>query len=173
MLYKITWQHYLLFVAIALALWYGMLLLVYHRNDAKRLLNKVNKKAKPNEGFPNEDEPDEDLIGKPEEEYGVSIADSQDISFGLKSAQAKKTGQFSNGDDLNGLIPDVLEEIKSIIYTVETEQGTKADFISLFKLVSANYPNIKAIRQLDALNEWISDNLPFELTQEELLQLWE
>ena len=173
MLYKITWQHYLLYVAIALALWYGIVLWIYYREDAKRFLNKVNEKAGTDEGLPDNDEPDENLLGKPEEEYGVSVVDSQQISFEAKPAYQEKTDQFSNEDDLKGLIPDVMEEIKSIIYTVKTEQGTKDDFISLFKIVSSKYPNIKDIRQLEAVNEWISDNLPFELTQEEFLQLWE
>jgi hypothetical protein len=173
MLYKITWQHYLLCVAIALALWYGIVLWIYYREDAKRFLIKVNEKAGTDEGLANNDEPDEDLLGKPEEEYGVSIVDSQEISFGVKPAYQEKTGQLSNEDVLKGLIPDLMEEIKSIIYIVETEQGTKDNFISLFKLVSSKYSNIKDIRQLKALNEWISDNLPFELTQEEFLQLWE
>lgn len=173
MLYKITWQHYLLCVAIALALWYGVVLWVYYRDNAKRLLDKVNEEAGTDEGLPDKDEPDEDLLGRPAEEYGVSVVDSQEISFEPKPAYQEKMGQFSNEDDLKGLIPDVMEEIKSIIYTVETEQGTKDDFINLFKLVSSKYPTIKNIRQLEAINEWISDNLPFELTQEELLQLWE
>jgi len=173
MLYKITWQHYLLCVAIALALWYGIVLWVYYREDAKRFLNKVNEKAGTDEGLPDEDEPDEDLLGKPAEEYGVSTVDSQEISFGMKPSYVEKTGQLSNEDDLKGLIPDLMEEIKCIICTVETEQGSKDDFINLFKLVSSKYPNIKNIRQFEAINEWISGSLPFELSQEEFSQLWE
>jgi len=70
------------------------------------------------------------------------------------------------------VVPDVLEELKSIFYILETRQGTKADFISLFGLVSAKYPNIKGTANQQALNDYIRENVLFPMSDEELDSLW-
>jgi len=70
------------------------------------------------------------------------------------------------------VVPDVLEELKSIFHIQETQQGTKKDFISLFGLVSAKYPDIKGTANERALNEYIRENVLFPISDKELEQLW-
>jgi len=109
-------------------------------------------------------------MGGSAEDEGVSIVPADGFSFAGKP----KMEERENTDEvLRGLIPDVLEEIKQIIHTVGTKGGNKSDFIGLFKLVSAKYIRLKTSHHLEAINEWIMDNIPFELTEDELWQLWE
>ncbi|MGH7238097.1 MAG: hypothetical protein ACREGF_06185, partial [Candidatus Saccharimonadales bacterium] len=81
-----------------------------------------------------------------------------------------------NGDDdrerQQSIVPDVLEELKSIFHILETKQGTKEDFISLFALISSKYPNIRGRSNQQALNEYIRDNVLFPISDEELDSLW-
>lgn len=173
MLYNITWQHYCLYVAIALALWYGVFFWIYYGGKAGNLFRKRDEKHLPDGDLLDPNETDDDLLGKPAEEYGISTVGSEDISFGVKPAGADQTDAFNREDDLRGLVPDVMEEIKSIVHTIEIQGGTKEDFISLFKLVSSKYPRIISSRQFQAINEWTISNTPFELTEKELSLLWE
>ncbi len=174
MLYKITWQHYLLYVAIALLIWYGIILWLYYRDEVKRLIERSNGRVAPDEEFINEvGEEEEDLLGKPAEEYGVSTVGSEGISFGVKLPEDAHANPYSQEELLQGLIPDVLEEIKEVMHTIEIENGDKEDFKSLFKLVSSKYPQLVVSGYLDAINKIISETAPFNLSDEELKQLWE
>ena len=109
-------------------------------------------------------------MGGSAEDEGVSIVPADGFGFAGKS---QGTERENTEEALQGLIPDVLEEIKSIVHTVETKGGSKEDFIGLFKLVSAKYTRLKTSHHLEAINEWIVDNTPFELTEDELWQLWD
>jgi hypothetical protein len=71
-----------------------------------------------------------------------------------------------------GLVPDVLEELKSIFQILETEHGTKEDFISLFHLVSSKYPGIKGTSSQEVLNEHVRENVLFPISDKELDSLW-
>jgi hypothetical protein len=70
------------------------------------------------------------------------------------------------------VVPDVLEELKSIFHIIETQEGTKQDFISLFGLVSAKYPNIRGTSNQQALNDYIRENLRLPISDDELNNLW-
>ncbi|MDB4925510.1 hypothetical protein [Mucilaginibacter sp.] len=164
MLHQITWQQYLLFVAAALLLYYALIWLTFYRGKTAGLFSgKRQFKMQPE---PGDEWGYNELLGNAAEEYGVSTAESGDLYFGA-------THPFPDNEALYGLIPDVLEEIKSVIHTVTTEQGTKDDFRSLFKLVAVKYPQLKTSPHLEAINEWIGDNVPFTLSEDELYQLWE
>ncbi len=60
-----------------------------------------------------------------------------------------------------GLVPDVLEELKSIFHILETEGGGKSDFISLFGMVSAKYAKIKGTANEQALQRSTSAKMFF------------
>jgi len=169
MLHQITWQQYTVFVLAFLLVWYAVVWLKYFRKSA-------NDSVQPNEHLEHrdfEDDEPEDLLGKSAEEYGVSTVDSDELNFAPdEDAFEPETTSVDETEELQGLVPDVLEEIKTVIQTVESGEGTKEDFISLFKLVSSKYPQIADSRHLEAINEWIIENVPFELTEEELYQLW-
>lgn len=172
MLYNITWQHYCLYVAIALALWYSIFFWIYYGGKARNLFKKRDGKQLPQDGFLDPDETDEDLLGKPAGEYGVSIAESQDISFNTKTAGAGKTDVERHEDNLRGALPDLVEEVKQIIQTVQSEQGSKADFLALLEFTLPKYQDTMSRSELEAIAEWTRNNSPFELTREDLSSLW-
>ena len=126
-----------------------------------------------NDEFSEVNEHKDDFLGEPCEEYGVSTVGSQGISFGVRLPEDANAYPFSQEEALQGLVPDVLEEIKEVIHTIEVEKGDKEDFKSLFKLVSSKYPQLVASGYLDAINKIISETAPFNLSDEELKQLWE
>ena len=71
-----------------------------------------------------------------------------------------------------GLVPDVLEELKIIFSILASEDGSKADFFSLFKTVKEKYPKITADPNIDSINIYIREHVPFHLSNEELEDLW-
>ena len=70
------------------------------------------------------------------------------------------------------LVPDVIEELKSIFHILEKEQGGKDDFVSLFGMVRAKYAAIRDTPSERALNDYIRDNALFPISDEELTNLW-
>lgn len=171
MLYNITWQHYCLYVAIALALWYGVFFWIYHGGKAKNLFKKRDGEHLPQSGLLDPNETDEDLLGKPVEEYGVSTAESQDISFNTKTAGSGKTDAERHGDNMRGALPDLMEELKLVLQTVQSEQGSKEDFLALLEFTLPKYPGITSRPEIEAIAEWVGNNSPFELTREDLSRL--
>lgn len=165
-----TWQQFGMAAIGFILIWYAIVLLLYFRKEAKAFFSRPTPAARKevlphiweNEEFTNDD----DLIGDAAEPEGVSTHSWNSFGFTRKAKQKAE-------DELLGLIPDALEEIKTALHTVETSGGGKVEFISLFKLVSAKYGRLKDSPHLEAINEWIRDNVPFELTEEELWQLWE
>lgn len=172
MLYNITWQHYCLYVAIALALWYGVLFWIYYGSKDGNLFKKRDGRHLPQDGFPDPGETDEDLLGKPVEEYGVSTAESQDISFNTKTAGTRKTNAERHEDNLRGALPDLMEEVKQAIQTVQSEQGSKEDFLALLEFTLPKYQGTMSRSEFEAIAEWTCNNSPFELTREDLSSLW-
>jgi hypothetical protein len=165
MLHQITWQAYLLFVAATLLIYYAIIWLTFYRGKTAGLFSGRNERERAEPaGQPEKD----DLLGEAAEEYGASTANSDELFFGPNESHP-----FPDSEALYGLIPDVLEEIKSVVHTVETENGNEADFKSLFKLVASKYPQLKTGPHLEAINEWISDHIPFRLSEDELYQLWD
>jgi hypothetical protein len=172
-----TWQQFGMAAIGFILIWYAIVLLLYFRKEIKAFLSRPPG-GKTDRLIPKEDTGvlqhvwerdgfmDDDLVGDAAEPEGVSTHSWN--SFGFTGKTKQKTE-----DELLGLIPDALEEIKTALHTVETSGGGKAEFISLFKLVSAKYGRLKNSPHLGAINEWILDNTPFELTEDELWQLWE
>jgi hypothetical protein len=165
LLLKLIWSHYLLFAALALAVWYGGVLFTFYRNEAKKLY--AQKFPKPEEKLPTvlADEEEFDLMGAPAEEYGVSTILAHEVRF-----MPRKT--MISEEEMQGLIPDVLEEIKRVIHTVEAEGGDQTDFISLFKLITVKYPRLSESRHLAAINDWLREHCPFPLEEADLAGLW-
>jgi len=159
LLHHFTWQQFGIVAIVLAIIWYGVIWLVYYRKSpqasAPKPLGHYWETAEEQQGDY------EELMGRQSQIEGVSIVPADGFHF-AGTAQ----------DNLRGLIPDALEEIKSIVNTVETNGGDKSDFISLFKLISAKYDRLKSSPQLGAVNEWITDNVPFNFSNEELTALW-
>jgi hypothetical protein len=113
---------------------------------------------------------EENLIGKPVMPEGMSRLSMSQFGF---APNVKETEiEDDDRETQLGLIPDVLEELKSIFHILETEHGSKEDFISLFGLVSSKYPKIRKTSNQQALNDYIRENLVFKISNEELDSLW-
>lgn len=197
MLHQFTWQQFLVAALILSLIWYGAIILLFYR---KRILEILSGKSRPtspseplthawNEDF--EDEPltdEENLMGKPALPEGMTRLSMAQFGFApnlskttveqesIKNGEQDTAIENESTDDdrerQQSLVPDVLEELKSIFHILETEQGTKRDFISLFGLVSSKYPKIKGTSSQQALNDYIRENLSFSITDKELDNLW-
>jgi hypothetical protein len=163
-----TWQQFGIAAVGFLFIWYAVVGLWFGGKQLKAFFARgkpVAEEPLPHvwerEGFM-----EDDLVGEATEPEGVSTHAWNSFGF---TGRAKRNAE----EELLGLVPDVLEEIKTALHKVETTGGGKADFISLFKLVSAKYERLKESPHLPAINEWILENVPFGLNEEELWQLWE
>lgn len=175
MLAQFTWQQFLIAALILAIVWYLAVVLLYYRRDISKFTSKAHKPPEKlqrewdeelEDGF--EDDPEEEnLMGKPVQPEGVSTVPMEALRFAPKQAD-----EDDERDVQLGLIPDVLEELKSIFSILEKEGGTKEDLISLFALVSSKYPKIKGTPNQQALNEHIRENVLFPISDEELNQLW-
>lgn len=163
-----TWQQFLVAATILTAIWYAVIILIFYRQQIQDLLHGKKKDNDPpeplghawDEDFEDEpeDEPD-DLIGKSAMPEGMTKVSMSMFGFApgiSEEAQEQETvtirnkeDEFKNdtGDDdrerQQSVIPDVIEELKSIFHILETEKGTKEDFLSLFALVSSKYQRIR------------------------------
>ncbi|MCR8556949.1 hypothetical protein KXD93_04820 [Mucilaginibacter sp. BJC16-A38] len=163
-----TWQQFGLAAIGFLFIWYAVVLLWF----GGRRLKAFFARGKPavREPLPHvwetEEFMEDNLVGEATEPEGVTTHAWNSFGF---TGRAKRNPD----DELLGLVPDALEEIKTALHTVEATGGDKSDFISLFKLVSAKYERLKDGPHLAAINEWILENVPFALSEDELGQLWE
>jgi hypothetical protein len=189
-----TWQQFLIAALLLSLIWYAALILAFYREKIDDFLNGRHKRpahAQPvphawEEDYENEytEQEEESLMGKtalPEGMSRVSMnmfgfaplpENSEQAHAAFEENETAGKREPDEKDTRLGIIPDVLEELKSIFHILETEQGTKADFISLFTLVSSKYPTIKGTSNQQVLNEYIRENVLFPISDEELDSLW-
>lgn len=174
MLHQFTWQQFLIATLIFTLAWYiVVILLFYHRKITDLLSGKSGLaqterlKRDWEEELEGDYLEDDDLIGKQALPDGISEVEMHMLGF------APKVHVEDEYRDMQlGIIPDVLEELKTIFHILEKEDGKASDFISLFGLVKAKYPQIRNTPNEEAINEYIRENLPFEISAEELDSLW-
>jgi hypothetical protein len=189
MLKHFTWQQFLVAALVLSIIWCVVIILLLYRHRIKDLLNGKNEESKPQEPLGHawdeefEEEPlsdENDPMGKSKLPEGKSNLSMAQFGFAprVSEAQENREDGFENGYTDEGrqrqqsVVPDVLEELKSIFHILETQQGTKQDFISLFDLVSAKYSDIKGTANERALNAYIRENVLFPISDKELEQLW-
>jgi hypothetical protein len=178
MLHYFTWQAFLIAALILTLTWYVVVILLFYRKELNDFLSGNTATLQPeplthvwDEDFEDDPLADEDtLIGKPVMPEGMSRLSMSQFGF---APNVKETAiEVDDKETQLGLIPDVLEELKSIFHILDTEHGGKEDFLSLFGLVSSKYPKIRNTSNQQALNEYIRENLAFEISNEELDSLW-
>lgn len=180
MLQQFTWQQFLIAALVLSLIWYAALIILSFR---KKLSDAIKRKGLPSRpriqsSFDpriemDDEEPDvkteDGLIGKSKLPEGVQELSMSEISFAPKE-DSRTDEEY---DDRLGLIPDVLEELKTLFNILKKEGGTKDDFFSLFSLIKSKYPGIKRSPHLAQLNEYILENLTFSISQSELDTLWD
>jgi hypothetical protein len=145
-----TWLQYGIVALTATAVYYAWIGWRYFRREIVRLLAPQTS--------------DEELwedevyqpIGHSALEEGSVILAAEDLDF-------------AEPLDLLGVVPDLLEEIKSLAMAAES----KADFLSLFKLIAAKYPQVAGSPQQSAIYGFIREQATFQLTDSELNQLFQ
>jgi hypothetical protein len=178
MLKHFTWQQFLVAALVLSIIWYTVVILLFYRQRVHDYLNGNSKDSKTPEPLGHawdeefEEEPlsdDDDLMGRSALPEGMSNLSMAQFGF---APRVSDEDLDENRERQQSVVPDVLEELKSIFHVLETQQGTKQDFISLFELVSAKYANIKGTANQPALNDYIRENVPFPMSDEELDNLW-
>lgn len=178
MLFKsFTWQQFLVAALVLSSLWYLVVLPLLYRKQIGQWLDKKGKKpvVEPlrwDWDGELEEEPetgaDDELIGRSKMPEGMSR-----LEMGMFGFAPDVQEDVEESRELQqSLVPDVIEELKSIFHILEREQGTKEDFFSLFWLVKAKYAAIRDTPSERALNDYIRENALFPLSDEELTNLW-
>ncbi|HEY4325711.1 MAG TPA: hypothetical protein VGN20_17075 [Mucilaginibacter sp.] len=178
MLKHFTWQQFLIAALVLSSIWYTVVILLFYRQRIQEYLKGENKKNNPPEPLGHawdeefEEEPlndEDDLMGKSALPEGMSNLSMAQFGFAPRISDEELD---ESRQRQQSVVPDVLEELKSIFHILETQQGTKEDFISLFGLVSAKYSNVKGTANEQALNDYIRENVLFPISDEELDSLW-
>lgn len=178
MLKHFTWQQFLVAALVLSIIWYTVVILLFYRHKIQEHLNgksKGNNSPEPlghawDEEFEEEQSGDEDdLMGRSALPEGMSNLSMAQFGFAPRVGEEELD---ESRQRQQSVVPDVLEELKSIFHIMETQQGTKQDFISLFGLVSGKYPYIKGTANQQALNDYIRENVLFPISDEELDNLW-
>ena len=196
MLKHFTWQQFLVAALVLSIIWYTVIILLFYRHRVQDYLSGKNKDNNPPEPLGHawdedfEDEPlddENDLMGKSVLPEGMTRLSMAQFGFAPRisdTATEQEAGESldttveqEDADEVRerqqSVVPDVLEELKSIFHILETQQGTKQDFISLFGLVSTKYRSIKGTANQQALNDYIRENVLFPISDEELDNLWQ
>jgi len=182
MFQEFTWQEFLVAAVVLSVIWVLGVWLIYWRPLSPGRLNGGvgNGVHDGEDALPHswEDEVDElngayalddGLMGKPALEHGVSVMDADEFSFApVEDRDARELGEL----DLLGDISDAQEEIKSICRILEKEDGSKGDFFALFEVVKVKYPKLSGSALLPELNDFVREQVPFFLSDEELDSLW-
>jgi hypothetical protein len=171
MLHQFTWQQFLIAALILTLIWYLAIILLYYRHSVARFLSGNRKPEQPErirkeweEELEDENEEVENMMGKPAEPEGASSLPMDSIRFAAKASEKE--------EEL-GLVPDVLEELKTIFNILAKENGDKADFFSLLQLVKVKFPGIGSSSNIQSINQHIQDYVPFQLSEEEMQSLWD
>jgi hypothetical protein len=145
-----SWLQYGIAVLAAVAAYYAWVGWRYYRPEISQLFSgqKRDEELWADEVY----EP----LGRSAMEEGSVVMDAEELDF-------------AEPLDLLGVVPDLLEEIKSLAAMAET----KADFLSLFKLIAAKYPQVAGSPQQSAIYGFIREHAPFQLTDSELNQLFQ
>jgi len=177
MLFKTyTWQTFLVAAAILSSIWYLVVLPLLYRKQIKVWLDRKDGKPKivplqkdwEAELEQEAGTEEEELIGRSKLPEGVSR-----LSMDMFGFAPDVSGESEEGRQLQqSLVPDMIEELKSIFHILEKEQGGKDDFISLFGMVKAKYAAIRDTPSEQALNDYIRANALFPISDEELTNLW-
>lgn len=148
MIIHFSWPQYGIAVMVVTAIYYAWVGWRYYRPEIKQRFQDKDEKLWADEVY----EP----VGRPAAEEGSAVMDAEELDF-------------AEPLDLLGTVPDLLEEIKDLAAMAET----KADFLSLFKLIAAKYPQVAGSPQLAAIQAFVREQVFFPLTDGELKQLFQ
>ncbi|HTK21058.1 MAG TPA: hypothetical protein VL442_16160 [Mucilaginibacter sp.] len=195
-----TWQQFLVAATILTAVWYVAIILIFYRQKLQDLLNGKRQRDSAPERLKHawadeyEELPEEgsdDLIGEAVLPEGMSKVSMSMFGFASpvdepetgahfqpvnqepdKEAQVSSDVEDAGREIQQRLVPDAIEELKSIFYILERDKGGKEHFLSLFGLVKNKYAALRDTPSEKALNEFIRESALFPISDEELINLW-
>ena len=176
MLHQFTWQQFVIAAVIFLLIWYLGVFIYCRRKSSGKFSDSIGAnhpeklRREWEADFDDDSESDDDLIGRPVLPEGVSEVSMHMLGFAPKM-DADRASEDERYIQL-GAMPDVIEELKRIFNILERENGSKEDFISLFALTKSKYPQLADSANLNSLKPYLTENLAFELTDEDFKRLW-
>lgn len=175
MLHFFTWQQFLIAALIFTIGWYVVVFFLFFKGKISALLQGKSALKQPEklkreweEDFEDESEDEESLIGKQALPDGVSEIEMHMLGF----APVVHPDEDAYRDTQLGIVPDLLEELKTIFHILENEGGNAEDFVSLFSIVKGKYPGVAGTPNEAAINDYIRENAPFPIPDEALTNLW-
>lgn len=195
MLQQFSWQQFLVLVGALAVLWYVVVILLFYRRELRSFLSGGWRVGSSGDGLiasghaaalPHRWQkgveavsgldlpvggglnPEDDLMGKSRFPEGMSTLSMDQVSF----FSAEEGSGLRDVQDQQGLVPDVLQDIKEVFGMLAKEDGNKRDFFRLMETVRLSYPGLSAHPALRRINSYISDHASFHLSAQELEDLW-
>lgn len=198
MLQQFSWQQFWITIGVFGLLWYVVVVLLFYRRELRSFLSGGGWRADGSGGpvasgtaaalphrwqkgvqdisgsdLPLQEglNPEDDLMGRSRLPEGMSSVSMGEVSF-----FSGEEGSFDPGsrdvEQQQGLVPDVLQDIKEVFGILAKEDGTKRDFFRLMETVRLSYPGLSAHPALRRINGFIAEHASFHLSAEELEDLW-
>lgn len=183
MLKGLTWEQFCWFSAVLGFLWYGAVGLLCYRREVMAFFGArpaglggsgpgtgigpvgTMEKKDVNGGSGAADLEGGSLMGKPALPVGVSVLGMDQVSFVAGPAVVDRVEQV-------GLVADVIEELKGIFAQLEREAGGRAEFFVLLEGLKETFGGIAGHPSIGAINAFVVENAPFELSMKELEGVW-
>lgn len=174
MLHGFSTLQFMVVLLVLALVWYGGVLLFFYLKRKQRQLG-VGNAAKQADRVASSGQQHivsavaeiplaDDLMGKAKLPEGMSSVGMEEIGF------VDFEGRDVEGQQ--GLVPDLLEEIKNVFLLLAKEDGSKRDFLELMKAVKEHYPGMASHPRIRQINDFISSHAAFHLSAEELENLW-
>lgn len=179
MLQQFTWGQFLLASFVLSFLWYCFVILVFYRNEvlglfgnggsAERLPHRWEKGVESLEHSADAGL-DGDSLGAPDSLMGRSAMPDGMAVVGM--GQLSFSGNSDGRYEQVGMVADVIQELKLIFGRLESDAGSKVDFLRMLEKVKGDYGKIGAHPNVGPINQFIVSHVPFHLSVEELENLW-
>lgn len=170
MLEQFTWQQFMICITGTSAVYYAALGLLYYRHELNALFSGNRRRSVSESEYQHEIDDDALLGNSTEEEYFTSSS-MEDIHFPSDELTT------DHQELLLGRIPDLLEELNTLIsITAETDES-KEEFLSLFQHTIFKYNATSGSIFRDEINTQVLESsagkFSFSLTGEDLNKCWD
>ncbi|WP_129715510.1 hypothetical protein [Pedobacter sp. SYP-B3415] len=174
MLNQFSWLQFFLCALAGGLLWQLLIFVVYFKgnfplyrsvvlfqNSAKEKLRPADHRPPRPDSGPQNSAPE--VMGGSRPSPGLSRLSLSEVSFSLPQGK----------QDQQGLIPDLLQEIKKVFKTLSNQDGTKSDFLKAMEQAAAEFPGMASHPQISSVNAFLIEHAPFLLSSQEVEGIWE
>lgn len=182
----ISWTDFLTTVAVLIAGYYAITILLLYANEIKSLFRRKSLIETP-EDIHSTAPLDRTILGGVSKESTLqdrsSFASADEFSFSESNHEVPEMltpvakQPLSNHALIIGSVSDLLQEIKTLIQMVTEYKSGKAESETLFRTLLQRYPQLKTTEYRTAITQFIWETaqtqFPFALEQAEVEQWWE